>query len=323
MHVIGSDGGFLPAPWTTKSIVMAPGERYDIVVDFSAMQPGDIVNLNNKALPAPVVNPAGPLPRMMQFRVTKPLVKANQPAATFKPAAALTTDTPAVLNGMPGAGFVDPDRTRYHTFEEVMGMAGPLGAVINGMSFEGRKIKVDKTGTGVMQGYPFWLPTDPDLPDGTKNPGPVGVTETPRNGTTEDWWFANTTADTHPLHMHLVQFQTCERRRFDVVEYLADLANARAVAAGQPLPNPGRPAPPPLAGNNTINPTGYMLPGGTAVSPAETGWKDTVQMHPGEVTRIRARFEVKHYGAPQDYVYHCHILEHESNSMMRPYRVVG
>jgi FtsP/CotA-like multicopper oxidase with cupredoxin domain len=61
---------------------------------------------------------------------------------------------------------------------------------------------------------------------------------------------------------------------------------------------------------------------GTPVSPAETGWKDTVQMHPGELTRIRMRFDLKDYSAPQDYVYHCHILEHESNSMMRPYRVV-
>ena len=45
-------------------------------------------------------------------------------------------------------------------------------------------------------------------------------------------------------------------------------------------------------------------------------------MHPGELTRIRAKFDLKTtYTAPQDYVFHCHILEHESNSMMRPFRV--
>ena len=50
-------------------------------------------------------------------------------------------------------------------------------------------------------------------------------------------------------------------------------------------------------------------------------------MHPGEVTRIRAKFDLKSgaggFDPDQDYVYHCHILEHESNSMMRPFRAVA
>ena len=96
VRVIGSDGGFLPTPWATKELVIAPGERYDIVVDFSALA-GETVLLNNKALSAPVVNPAGPLPRIMQFRVTTPLTKSNLPSARFDPAGTLTTDTPAGL----------------------------------------------------------------------------------------------------------------------------------------------------------------------------------------------------------------------------------
>ena len=143
----------------------------------------------------------------------------------------------------------------------------------------------------------------------------VGVEEQPRNGDTEDWVFANTTADTHPLHVHLVQFGVIERLPFNVAGYLAALSAARAGALGAPQ----------LLPNGTIDPTPFVPVGavGTPVSPAEMGWKDTVQMHPGEITRIRAKFDVKDFTAPQDYVFHCHILEHESNSMMRPYRVVA
>ena len=292
VYVIGSDGGFVPTPWKTKELVIAPGERYDIVVDFSALA-GETVLLNNKALSAPVVNPAPPLPRIMQFRVTKALVPGNQPKNAFDPAVGLLAagETPSSKLQAPGLA-----NTRYHTFEEVMGAAGPLGAVINGKSFEGRKIV-----PGRMMGYPFDL----------DNPA-AGVQEDPVNGSTEDWVFANTTADTHPLHMHLVQFGVIERLPFDAPRYLAALAAARAGTAGAP----------PLLSNDTIDPTPFVTKAArTPVAPSELGWKDTVQMHPGELTRIRAKFDVKNLGAPQDYVYHCHILEHESNSMMRPFRV--
>jgi FtsP/CotA-like multicopper oxidase with cupredoxin domain len=48
----------------------------------------------------------------------------------------------------------------------------------------------------------------------------------------------------------------------------------------------------------------------------ETGYKDTVIAYPGEITRIKARFDM-----PGFYVWHCHIVEHEDNEMMRPYHV--
>ena len=48
----------------------------------------------------------------------------------------------------------------------------------------------------------------------------------------------------------------------------------------------------------------------------ETGYKDTVISYPGEITRVKAKFDL-----PGLYVWHCHIVEHEDNEMMRPYRV--
>jgi bilirubin oxidase len=50
----------------------------------------------------------------------------------------------------------------------------------------------------------------------------------------------------------------------------------------------------------------------------ERGFKDTVIAYPGEITRVKARFD-----HPGRFVWHCHIVEHEDNEMMRPYQIGG
>jgi bilirubin oxidase len=50
--------------------------------------------------------------------------------------------------------------------------------------------------------------------------------------------------------------------------------------------------------------------------PWEAGPKDTVIAFPGEITRVKATFDLA-----GRYVWHCHIVEHEDNEMMRPYAV--
>lgn len=113
------------------------------------------------------------------------------------------------------------------------------------------------------------------------------VTENPVLDSTEIWSLLNTTDDAHPIHLHLVRFQILDRRSFDVAAYWT---------------------------------TGQVKYMGTAVppEPGEAGWKDTVRADPGMVTRIITRFE----GFTGRYVWHCHILEHEDNEMMRPFDVV-
>lgn len=110
------------------------------------------------------------------------------------------------------------------------------------------------------------------------------ITETPYNGTVEVWELYNLTPDTHPIHLHLVQFQILNRApiTFD--------ANGNITSIGDPI----------------------------APDPNERGWKDTVRANPDQVTRIIARF------GPFTGVYpwHCHILEHEDHEMMRPYEVL-
>jgi len=129
------------------------------------------------------------------------------------------------------------------------------------------------------------------------------TTEIPRVGTVEDWVYINMTGDTHPMHMHLVTFQVIGRTPFDVEAYEA--------AYGGPNGVPGGIDPTPFA-------TGPMIP----AEPEERGFKETVKANPGYFTRIRAKFDLPTgVTAPQTYVYHCHILEHEDNDMMRPFTV--
>jgi FtsP/CotA-like multicopper oxidase with cupredoxin domain len=113
------------------------------------------------------------------------------------------------------------------------------------------------------------------------------ITENPILNTTEIWEIFNFTADAHPIHLHLVMFQVVDRQALESDE------EGMAV---QPAELVGGPIPP---------------------EPWETGYKDTVIANPGEVTRIKAKFDIA-----GRYVWHCHIVEHEDNEMMRAYEVL-
>jgi spore coat protein A len=127
--------------------------------------------------------------------------------------------------------------------------------------------------------------------------------EAPRVGTVEDWVYINLTADTHPMHTHLFMHQVIGRTPFDVRAYLA--------AYGGPDGAPGGNDPTPFA-------TGPMQP----ADRSERGFKDTTKANPGYFTTIRGRFDLPSgVSAPQTYVHHCHIVEHEDNDMMQPFTV--
>jgi FtsP/CotA-like multicopper oxidase with cupredoxin domain len=111
------------------------------------------------------------------------------------------------------------------------------------------------------------------------------VTENPTVGATEIWEFYNATADAHPMHIHEVAFEVVNRQPIYVDE---------------------------------ANQTVMVVPGSETTSPEpwETGFKDTVMAFPGQVTRVRAQFST-----PGQFAWHCHIVEHEDNEMMRPFRI--
>jgi spore coat protein A len=108
------------------------------------------------------------------------------------------------------------------------------------------------------------------------------VTEFPVLGDTEVWSFVNRSGETHPMHLHLVMSQILDRQDFTVV-------GGKVVPVGSPQPP----------------------------APNELGWKDTFQCPPLQITRVITRFE-DYVGR---YAYHCHILEHEDQEMMRQFQV--
>ena len=111
------------------------------------------------------------------------------------------------------------------------------------------------------------------------------VTENPAVGATEVWELYNATGDAHPMHIHEIAFEVVNRQDIIVDE-----------------------------DTHTVQVTPGSIP--TPPQPWETGVKDTVIAYPGQVTRVRTRFN----NAGQ-FVWHCHIVEHEDNEMMRPYRI--
>ncbi|HEY7306582.1 MAG TPA: multicopper oxidase domain-containing protein, partial [Bryobacteraceae bacterium] len=114
------------------------------------------------------------------------------------------------------------------------------------------------------------------------------ITEDPANGSTEIWEFVNPTIDAHPIHLHAIHFQLLDRRRFDVRRYER---TSEVILTRQAIPAPLE----------------------------ERGWKDTILCPPGQVTRIIIPF----HGTPGRFVWHCHMLEHEDNEMMRPLLLRG
>ena len=113
------------------------------------------------------------------------------------------------------------------------------------------------------------------------------VTEIVKLGTIEKWRFINATEDAHPMHLHLVQFQILHRQGFDTPQFTKGI----------------------------LQPVGILRP----PSPGESGWKDTAVVSPNEILTILVKFE----GFTGRFVFHCHMLEHEDNDMMRPYLVVS
>ena len=277
-YQIGTDGGYLAEPVLLNDpsnvhsprLLIAPGERADVVIDFSAYAPGTEFLLRNVAK-APYPNGAAPNPQTvgqaMLFRV-KPIQGTD---TSFIPAQLTTINR-----------LSNPAVTRVMTLNELQGEGGPIGALLNGMSFH----------------------------DGPE-------TEFPTLGSTEMWEIVNLTGDTHPIHLHLVQFQLLNRQKINTRRYQMAFDEANPVVPAQTY---------------TPVPVAPYLKGKPVPADAnERGWKDTYRMNPGEVTRILVRF------APQDespafafdataepgYVWHCHILEHEENDMMRPYHLVA
>jgi spore coat protein A len=131
------------------------------------------------------------------------------------------------------------------------------------------------------------------------------VTETPKVGSVEIWDIINLTPDGHPIHIHLIDFLVVSSQ-----EFCDDCYEAGNCSLSVQFPDPEScftqpPQPPDVT---------------------QVGWKDTVIVYPAAVTRFWTRWTPRRSDTPfpfdptafPGYVWHCHILDHEDNDMMRP-----
>ncbi|KEI75088.1 copper oxidase [Clostridium botulinum B2 128] len=276
---IGTDGGYLNKPVPLTSLLISPGERADILVDFTEIPAGTKIILNNDAN-APY--PTGDAPdkdttgQIMQFTV--------QDNMTMPP------ELPEKLRCEPVPKLQSPCKKRILTLYEIAGPNGPQMVTLNGQTWS------------------------------------APVSELPVVGSTEEWDIVNLTMDAHPIHLHLVQFKIACRQAFDVNAYTEDWLDLNSDIG----------LPPWMTTPKALCPGSYTIGDNQPPAANEAGWKDTIQAPPGEITRIRVRFAPQNVECscpgenlyPFDpskgpgYVWHCHILDHEDNDMMRPYRVL-
>ncbi|MED1205813.1 multicopper oxidase family protein [Heyndrickxia acidicola] len=277
--VIARDEGFLPKPVEKTELLLAPGQRADVLLDFSRLPSGTTLILKNDA-PAPFspdqpsLDPFEPVADIMQWKVVASIPRFPNPL-------------PAKLNTIPSLKPNAPKRTLTLN-EELTNSNHSLSLLLDGQTWS------------------------------------APISEKPMIGSTEDWELVNVTGDTHPIHIHLVPFQIVSRQPFDKDRYLADWLKLNGK---MPLDHPTK-------GLSVKN---YLIGKLKLSEPAEQGWHDIVAANPGEVTTIRVRFapidtpvnkvklgENKYPFNPGQfpaYVWHCHILDHEDNEMMRPYEV--
>jgi spore coat protein A len=311
MYKISTDLGFLNRPVYMRQVIIAPGERMDIVVDFNLVNLAinrnkQVTVVNSGAIPFPlgaptVANTPG-AGTVMRFNVNQPLnaaIPKSRVTAILK-----NLINPLVLRGLDPATPLLPAKPVV-----------PANTIVRRILLaEG----VDEKGRLTPLLGNFQLPNDPPLLHypGQSNLGTMGFsqlpTETPTLGSTEVWEFWNNSPDAHPIHLHLVKFRLLNREAF-VPTALAptiDPAVGPLMAESKDMINGWT--------GERLLPERVALSGLPVAAPAdEQGWKDTILAYPGEVTRILMKFD-----RPGKYVYHCHILAHEEHDMMRWYEVV-
>ena len=324
---IGTDGGYLDNPVRLTKLFLMPGERADVIIDFAGLAPGTSLYLkNSSAAPFPTGDPVDPATTadIMRFDVVTGAAAKDE---SFDPSglkAEIRGGKDALVRLVnPALGTlakdVKPEHIRQLTLNEIQGDGGPTEILVNNTKWTGASTRTYNDFTPITLG---------------------GITtrysELPLEADTEVWEIVNMTMDAHPMHLHLVQFQILNRQAY-APGYMD--AYGLAFPGGAYLPAFG----PPLnyytgitrawGGNPDVTP--YLS--GSAMIPAanEAGWKDTILVPPGMVTRIVVRW------APTDldvkkphkdlifpfdpsgnfrhgYVWHCHIIDHEDNEMMRP-----
>jgi spore coat protein A len=292
---IGTEGGFLPAPTMLNGpnqplLLLAPAERADLIVDFRNVPAGSILILYSDA-PAP-----------FPFEDARnDYDPDNSKTPSSKRGFGPNTRTLLQIKVKARVGAADPPITLPATLTptdpflvtQTPGVPTPIptGVPVRYLTLneafddQGRLIQFLGTDQPVNSGKTLLFGREyMDTP-----------TEVIPAGSTEVWEIINLTGDTHPIHFHLVNVQILSRQAFYANQYAGGLPRYKAAAI--------------------------------APDQNELGWKETVRMNPGQVTRVLMKFDLPAVpftvpASPRtggnEYVWHCHILEHEEHDMMRP-----
>jgi FtsP/CotA-like multicopper oxidase with cupredoxin domain len=279
-YVIGSDHGLLDAPAPVTELVMGPGERYDVLVDFSRLAAGTKLILSNDA--------------------PTPFPDGGSPTTVSGTSTAITEMMQFVVRSKYGFTKGIPARLRTGKF----GKPSPLPAVPK---------------TGIKRTVTLMEVPDPNNPTGDPfvvlnnmlwdTPTPDGM----QQGTTEIWSIVNATVDAHPVHLHLATFRVIDRRPFDVDGYLAQPQPALGTRWNPPvtafLTGTAVPA---LAAEGGWKDTVVAYPGEVTRIAVVVPTKSQLGFDPDRSFKNQAGKTLR------GYAWHCHILEHEDCDMMVP-----
>ena len=366
--VIGNDAGFLDwaqyvDPNAVKPaqnhLIMQPGERYEVIIDFTQYAGQTLVlkNVGKAPFPGGKAPQGSTTGQLMQFRVNLPLSGTD---TSYDPA----TNQPGLAGAMPirptpmlrlatnGVANVTPAKVRLLTLNEVALLpqtaTDPVTGVLNTM-YPGGPVEI-------LVNNSLWT-GDSTRPYGDFIPVTINgiterISETPKEGDIELWEIVNATMDAHPIHTHLASFQILNRQNFDGGKFMAAYGAGftknlpAGCTAGLPCAGYG----PPYSYDPAANPfSGGKWGGNPDVAlylqgpikppdPSESGWKDTFIVYPGMVNRFLVRWAPQEtplgtvagypfspndsptgaVGDSHGYVWHCHIIDHEDNEMMRP-----
>ncbi|GII26890.1 multicopper oxidase family protein [Planotetraspora mira] len=282
---IGTDGGLLHSPVPIEPFLsLASGERADVLIDFSAYQGKRLRLVNTLAGTTPGEPAAGiPYPEVMQFRVGRPAAGRNREQEGGHRGGD-TFELPRVVS----PGFVRTTHDSLPVDRTHRIVLTKVGGGKHSEMWEMEKVNADsvKLGTdGIVQlktadGNVLTYRRIANGPDDVVNYFAM-------EGAWELWTFINATDFPHPMHIHLMRFQALSRDIYDISGFDATMGA-------------------------TTKPIAYKQAG--VLEEGEKGLKDVIQVGVNEVVTIAGRFE----GATGRFAYHCHLLEHQDEGMMRP-----
>jgi o-aminophenol oxidase len=273
LQQIGSDSGLLPAPAALNGLTLQPGERADVLIDFSAFRCSSLTLVNTLPPPLPP-GVSSPNPDVMQFRVrSKPVHDRFKLPAKLSPSFRRIThaNLPKHRHRWLALTLLDgrhPEMWEMVEIDEAPSHM-PVDGVVQVQLRDGSVKTLQRVSRDFKDVTNFYVEED----------------------SWEQWRIINLSPVPHPFHIHLIRYQAMSRDIFNVTNFSNQVGGTSA-------------------------PVTYQSAG--VLTPGEQGWKDTITVGGNELVTVAGQFS----GGSGRFMYHCHILEHEDEGMMRTFVVM-